>query len=378
MTYNKENPFPARIKEAYFLTKSGSTRQTQHIVLDIRGSGLTYEVGDCIAVCPSQDREVVSRVLEILGYSGEESVKDVRSNHTYSLRHFLTHKVNLQEPTRKLLQVLVDRGQSEDLGQLLLNQNREACKDFLSQHTVESLLETEPDITLNPDEFCGLLSPLLPRFYSIASSPYAHPEEIHLTVSLVNYRIGNDERDGVCSRFLCHPQRDTRYACDLVPIYVHPHRGFTLPNDPHKSIIMIGPGTGIAPFRAFIQHRVATKSKGKNWLFFGERNRATDFYYDDEWKNLLKTGNLKLDAVFSRDQQEKVYVQHKMLEYSKEIYHWLEQGAYLYVCGDAKRMAKDVEAALITLMIKNDLSEEEAKNYLKQLRQEKRYLRDVY
>jgi sulfite reductase (NADPH) flavoprotein alpha-component len=215
----------------------------------------------------------------------------------------------------------------------------------------------------------------MPRFYSIASSPKVYADEIHLTVAYSSAHVDGHLIVGVGSHFLCE---QAHIESTPIPLYIQPSNHFTLPT-PTTSIILIGPGTGIAPFRAFIQERLATQAEGHNWLFFGERNRATDFYYGDYWTALEAQGRLRLDTAFSRDQAEKIYVQHKMLENKKALWEWLQQGAHLYVCGDAERMAKDVDAALQQIVQEEGLlTEEEARKYLKTLRQEKRYLLDVY
>jgi sulfite reductase (NADPH) flavoprotein alpha-component len=215
----------------------------------------------------------------------------------------------------------------------------------------------------------------MPRFYSIASSPKVFPNEVHLTVAFLQYEANGQIHTGVGSHFLCC---QAEVELTPVPIYVQPSHHFTLP-DPNTAMILIGPGTGIAPFRAFLQERLATQAPGLNWLFFGERNRATDFYYSDFWLQLEKQGRIRLDLAFSRDQPQKIYVQHKILEHKKSFWDWIQQGSWIYVCGDAENMAKDVDAALQQIAREEgQLSEEDARLYIKSLRTEKRYLLDVY
>ena len=310
--FDKSNPFPAKIKERSLLNKSGSTKQTYHVVLDIKGSGLTFKPGDSIAVLAKNDASRVEEALRTLGAKGEDPIVDPRTNQSMTMHDYLTYKVNL------------------------------------------SRLPT--------------FAPLLPRFYSVASSPNAHPDEIHLLVALLP--------DGVASPFLCQTaiQGETP-----IPIYLQPAHSFFLPQDPETHIIMIGPGTGIAPFRAFMQERVHTQSPGKNWLFFGERNRASDFFYEDFWTALTTDNRLRLDLAFSRDQEEKFYVQHQMYEQRKELWNWIQEGAHIYVCGDKEKMAKDVDATLQRIaQEEGSLTSEDARVFVRSLRTQKRYLLDVY
>ena len=218
--------------------------------------------------------------------------------------------------------------------------------------------------------------PLLPRFYSIANSSLVFPNEIHLTVAFVSYVSNGRVRKGVGSNFLCTMAIP---SITPIPIYLQPSHSFFLPEDPNASIILVGPGTGIAPFRAFLQERIATQAQGRNWLFFGERNRASDFYYEDYWTQLVKEGRLRLDLAFSRDSKEKTYVQHRMYEERKSLWSWLQEGAYFFLCGDAEEMAKDVEAMLQRIVHEEGkLDEEASRQYIRRMRTEKRFRADVY
>ena len=227
---------------------------------------------------------------------------------------------------------------------------------------------------MDAQSFVGLLRPMPPRLYSIASSLSAHPEEVHLTVAVVRYEGNGRARKGVCSSYLAERVGST------IPCYLHPNKNFKLPEDSSTPIIMVGPGTGIAPFRAFIEERKATAARGKNWLFFGDRSQSTDYLYQNEWETYQKDSILTdLDLAWSRDQDEKVYVQHKMLEKKEQLWSWLGEGAVFYVCGDASRMAKDVDQALRTIaQEEGSMSEEDASAWVKNLQKEKRYLKDVY
>lgn len=359
----KDSLYLTEIKERRALS-SHQEKKTDHIVLCAKE--LPYQVGDSIAIYPVHQEELVEQTLYYLDQDPLQKVID-KEGTPRTLREQLLSRSNITLGTRRLIQALQDR-----IGgfQHLL-EDKELLKAYLAAHEVWKILKQGKGHGLTGQEFFELLTPLLPRFYSIASSPEVHPEEIHLTVVRVEY----GERKGVCTRYLSEIEERKRE----IPVYIQPHKGFTLPEDHQTPIIMVGPGTGIAPFRAFMQEREAREAKGKNWLFFGEWSRQEQFYYGDYWVSLESQGKLKLDLAFSRDQEHKVYVQHKMLEQKKEFFRWLEEGAFLYVCGDADQMAKDVEATLHTIIEQEGgCSVEDARHYVKELRKQKRYLRDVY
>jgi sulfite reductase (NADPH) flavoprotein alpha-component len=380
-SYNKQNPFLASVKERYSLSKPGSQKKTQHLVLDLRGSGITYAVGDSIGVFPRHDPELVQKTLQALKATGKEMVQLKQTGEVISLADHLTAKANITDVSPKLFREVtarqVDSDKKHELEQLRQEENREALKAYLEKHEVWDFLIANEEVSFTPQEIVDLLMPLLPRFYSISSSQKFVGEEVHLTIAPLEYESNGHKRRGVCTHYLCQL---VDLHTPVVPIFVQPSHGFYLPQDLHASMVMIGPGTGIAPFRAFLQERLLHhQSKGKHWLFFGEWNRAYDFFYEEEWLEFSKWGHLRLDLAFSRDQEHKVYVQHKMWENGEELYQWLEEGAYLYVCGDAQRMAKDVEAMLQAIVQEFGKKEAQAaKDYIKQLRQQKRYLRDVY
>jgi sulfite reductase (NADPH) flavoprotein alpha-component len=364
-TYDRHHPFLSRLQERSLLTKSGSTKKTCHLSLTLAGSSLTYQPGDTIAILPSNEPVLVHHFLDSAQLQGNDSMKD-----------YLTHKANLFKATSHLLKTLHERSPHPQTRELLLTENKPKCLQFLESSSPADLFLLHPDAGLSPEEISKLLLPLLPRFYSIASSQLVFPDEVHLTVTDANYLINGKWRRGLGPDFLCER---TVVGETPIPIYLQPAHGFTLPSDPDASIILIGPGTGIAPFRAFLQERLAKEAKGKNWLFFGERNRATDFYYEDFWLELEKQGRLRLDLAFSRDGAEKVYVQHCLWEKRKDIWAWMEEGAYFYVCGDANEMAKDVEATMQRIAKEEgSLTEEQARLKIKALRANKRYLMDVY
>lgn len=381
MLYNRQNPFLATVKERYSLCKKGSKKNTQHLVLDLKGSGLIYEVGDCIGLFPQHDAELVARTLQAMQATGQEKICPKPEEDALLLVDYLTKRANITEISPKLFKEVAARQtnleKKEHLESLLQEENWEIYKTYVSQHEVWDFLLAHSEVNFKSEEWGSLLKPLLPRFYSIASSQKYVGEEVHLTIAPVEYETSGYQRRGVCTHYLCQLV-ELHQPC--VPIFIQTSHNFRLPEDPHVPLIMVGPGTGIAPFRAFLQERfLHSQSQGQHWLFFGEWNQDYDFFYQEEWEYFKTRGNLRLEIAFSRDQTHKVYVQHKMYEQGREFYDWLENGAYLYICGDARSMAKDVDAALHQLLQEHgNKHPTEAKDYVKRLRQQKRYLRDVY
>ncbi len=381
-TFSKDHPFPARLVENRLLNRTGSAKDTRHLVVSLAGSGLTYTAGDSLGVFPSNRPELVAEVLRLLGASGDEPVSPaaLRLAAPLPLRDALAARLALAGPTRKFVELLAartaDAAERARLAALLAPEAKEALAAFLHEREFVDLLAEFPGARLAPQEFVDQLRRLMPRLYSIASSARAHPAEVHLTVAVVRYTTNGRERHGVCSTFLA--DRVTPHATP-VPVFVSSSH-FRVPEDGARDIIMVGPGTGIAPFRAFVQERAATGATGRNWLFFGDQRRATDFLYEEEWVEWQRRGVLtRLDVAFSRDQAEKVYVQDRMRAAAAELWAWLERGAYFYVCGDAKRMAKDVDAALHEIVAQQGgLDSAGAAEYVKRLKKEHRYLRDVY
>jgi sulfite reductase (NADPH) flavoprotein alpha-component len=373
--YNKNNPFLASIKERYSLCKPGSGKETQHIVLDMSGSGIHYEVGDSVAVFPENDPYLVQRTLEVMGAEGTEIINDKRTNEKWELRSFLTKKAGITEFSKKFVTELAKR-QPNEIKKIKLEETLESSfKEYQATRELWDALLENIEVKFDLQELCDLMMPLMPRFYSISSSRNVVGEEVHLTVALLSYKTNEQLRRGVCTHYLCNlaPLNES-----VIPIYFQSGKEFTIPKKSDVPIIMIGPGTGIAPFRAFMQERVL-QANAKNWLFFGEWHKNHNFFYEDFFVELESKGNLRLDLAFSRDHEKKVYVQHKMMESGKELYEWLQSGALLYVCGNASSMAKDVELALHNIIQEHGkLSEVETKAFVKQLRNEKRYIRDVY
>lgn len=378
--YNKSNPFLAAVKERYNLTLTGSKKNTQHVVLDIKGSGLTYQVGDSLGIFPTNHEELVKKTMRALHVNGSEIVNDKHSGENFSIYEFLTKRANVTDLSKKLLSVIAQKQPNQEkkevLEALLVEGAQDKFKDYLEKHELWDALEENHEVSFPLQELCHMLMPLLPRLYSISSSMTVVGEEVHLTVGVLKYHTNGYQRVGICTHYLCEV---VPFNMPIVPVYVQPHHGFTIPSNSDTHMIMIGPGTGVAPFRAFLQERIAHNAQGKNWLFFGECNQATDFFYEDYWKQLEKQKKLRLDVAFSRDQPEKIYVQHRLLAHGEEIYQWIMEGAYIYVCGDASRMAKDVEATLQEIIrIHGKKDESDARAFIKKLRIEKRYLRDVY
>jgi len=376
--YNRKNPFPAALLENHPLNAKGSGKDTRHISLSLLGSGLEYRVGDALGIYPRNCYELVDRIILALNCLGNEKVT-LDGGEEAVLRAALISKLDLRRGSERILHALRDAcrnpGERRRLNELL-SENGAPAKDYLADHDVLDVLEDFPHTRLDAAQLTGALSKIAPRLYSISSSPKENPGEVHLTVGVVRYASGDRLRRGVASTFLAE-----RVPLGMtVPAFVQPAAHFGLPSESGKPIIMVGPGTGVAPFRAFLQERRCLGDTGRNWLFFGDQRRRFDFLYSEEVVAMQAAGFLtRLDLAFSRDQEEKVYVQDRMLEKSRELYAWLEEGAHFYVCGDAKRMAKDVEEALLKVIAKEGgKSSEDARAYLDNMKAAKRYQRDVY
>jgi sulfite reductase (NADPH) flavoprotein alpha-component len=376
LRYNRNHPFPSRVISNRKLNAAGSAKDTRHIEISIEGSGLTYEAGDALGVMPTNCPALVNDILQALGCDGEEAVPDAQGCET-SLRQALLTRYQIIQPSIDFLDAISQRSGDAELKSLLDPARKTDLDKFLFGREVVDFRSSFPAARFGAAEFVALLRKLQPRLYSIASSPKAHPGEVHLTVGVVRYESHGRQRKGVCSTFLAD-RVETNVT--PLPVFVQPSRGFRLPADGDRPVIMIGPGTGIAPFRAFLEERRALRARGRNWLFFGEQCQAHDFLYREELEAMLADGALaRLDTAFSRDQREKIYVQHRMRERAREFWAWLEEGAHVYVCGDARRMAKDVDAALHEIIQRaggKDVAR--AAEYVRELKTERRYQRDVY
>lgn len=365
--FSRLNPFSAVIKERYPLTKPGSTKETHHVVLDLADSSMSFKVGDSLGIYGDNDPKLVERFISAMKTSPETLITHPRTKEQMSIQTFLTQKANISRLTSSFLKVFK---QDELLS------NKTALEHYLATHDILDFLLEFDHLPFSFQELVNAFSPLLPRFYSVASSLVTHPNEVHLTVAVSSYLHRDELRYGVASHFLSHLAEVEKTP---IPCYVQTTPHFTLPSDHSIHLIMVGPGTGVAPFRGFLQERIAKNAAGKHWLFFGERHRNYDFFYEDFWSELVTQDKLSLDLAFSRDQNDKVYVQHKLYEKGAQIWQWLQEGAYFYVCGEADPMAKDVESSLLRICQDfGSLSLQEAQSYIKQLRLQKRYLADVY
>ncbi len=376
VAYSRARPFGATLKVNRRLNRDGSDKDTRHFEISLDGSGLTYEAGDALGVIPENDPGLVAALASRLGASGEEFVT-LASGGTASFRDVLLKQVVVTSASDSLIQEAAQRGGNSQLAALLAPERKAELESWKHGRDVLDVLEACPKAAFAPGELTGMLRKLQPRLYSISSSPKAHPGEVHLTVAVVRYDAHGRRRSGVCSGFLA--DRVTLGETP-VPVFVQTSHGFRLPADGAVPIILIGPGTGIAPFRAFLEERRATGAGGSNWLFFGDQRKSVDFLYEEEMGSMHQDGFLtRLDLAFSRDQAEKVYVQHRMLEHATELWQWLERGAHVYVCGDAKRMAKDVDAALHRVIeTAGGRTAVQSSEYVAAMKSAKRYQRDVY
>ena len=374
--YSVKNPYIAHLKVARDLTAPGAVKNTRHYEIDLAGSGMEFLPGDSLAVLPTNDPALVDALLQRLGFSGSEEVPNPKGG-SYSVRQALFETCSITEFDGKLINAVAAKAGNTDLAALTTPERKEDLKNYQWGRDVLDVLLENPGARFEPAEFTALLRKLVVRLYSISSSLRAHPGEVHLTVATVRYDSRGRLRGGVCSTFLS----DRVDASTPLPTFIKSGAGFRLPAPEEDTpVIMCGPGTGIAPFRAFLQERKVTGARGKAWLFFGETSEKTCFFYRDEFEGYLADGTLsRLDCAWSRDQAEKIYVQHKMLENGPQLWDWLQQGAIFYVCGDASRMASDVDKALHQIAAKEGgKSPEEAAAWIEELKKAKRYRRDVY
>ncbi len=371
--YSKSNPFPSAVVENYNLNGPGE-KQTHHVALSLEGSDLNYEVGDALGVYPLNPPEIVDEIIGNLPFkAGTVPSPD---GGDIPLREALIKHYDIGSLNKSIIQKWQAKSGSPFLRSLVAADDKKAYDDFCWGRDLVDLVVDHPADFSDGEEFVSILKKLQPRLYSIASSPRAHPGEVHLCVGIVRYNTFGRKRGGICSTFLAD-----RLAEDVKPrVYVHGNNAFRLPSDGATDVIMCGPGTGIAPFRAFLEERKATAATGRNWLFFGNPHSATDYLYQEELGSYQTDGTLsKLDLAWSRDQKEKIYVQQLMVQNGAELWAWFQKGAAFYVCGDASRMAKDVDQALHKVAEDHGkLSSEEAAAFVAQLKKEKRYLRDVY
>ncbi|WP_322905992.1 assimilatory sulfite reductase (NADPH) flavoprotein subunit [Paenibacillus campi] len=374
--YSRTHPFPAEVLENLNLNGRGSDQETRHVELSLEGSGLQYEPGDSLGVYPQNHPQLVDDILQATGWNGDETITLNKNGDTASVRDALLRHYEITVLTKPLLEKVAGLADNEQLDALLAEGREQDLRAYLQGRDLLDLIQDYGLGSIPADELLSLLRKIPARLYSISSSFKASPDEVHLTVRKVAYEQHGRQRYGVCSVHLA----ERLEAGDTLPVYIQHNDNFKLPHDPSTPIIMIGPGTGVAPFRSFIAEREETGAEGKSWLFFGDRRFATDFLYQTEWQRWLKDGVLtRMDVAFSRDSDKKVYVQHRMLERSRELYEWIQSGAVLYVCGDEKHMANDVHLTLEQILIQEgNLSQEAAADYLSTMLQQKRYQRDVY
>lgn len=374
--YSRSNPFQAEILENLNLNGRGSERETRHIEISLEGSNLQYEPGDSLGIYPENHPQLVDDLIAEMGWNADEAVVVNKSGEARTLRDALLRHYEITVLTKPLIEQAAKLSGSEELRKLLEPGHEQELRAYIEERDLLDLVQDYGLQQVAASDFVSILRKIPARLYSIASSSKAFPDEVHVTVRTVRYEAHGRNRYGVCSVQLA----ERLEAGDSLPVYIQHNPNFKLPENPDTPIIMIGPGTGVAPFRAFLGEREETGAEGKSWLFYGDQHFTTDFLYQIEWQRWLKDGVLtRMDVAFSRDTDKKVYVQHRMLESSKELYQWLQEGACVYVCGDEKKMAHDVHSALGSILEQEGgMSPEEAAEYLTLMQQQKRYQRDVY
>ena len=371
-SWSRKNPYEAIISYNTLLSGPNSNKEIIHYEIDLGDSGLKYEVGDSLSIIPRNKQLLVDQIIERLHTS-----KDfIPSGHEIDIENLLKFKFEILTPTKRLIEYVEKIAEDSELSLILEKKDSKALDDFKWGMDVLDFMNLNPKVDFIVEKFLDLLKPLQHRTYSISSSINKYDNKVHLTISSVRWKNKKRDYNGVCSTYLADDCNEN----EKIKIFFTPNKSFRLPEDKDKDIIMIGPGTGIAPFRAFLQEREVTNSSGKNWLFFGDQTRENDFIYENELKDMLNKNILtKLDLAFSRDQKEKLYVQHKIYENKKEFFSWIENGSMIYICGDATKMAKDVEDIIIKIISEeNNCSADDSVAYLNKLKKEKRYLRDVY
>ncbi len=373
--YNRKNPFPAHLARTVVLTGDGSSKDTRHFEIDLTGSGITYLPGDSLAVQPLNDPKVVDDIIGILKLDPAEIVGE--GDDACTLREALISKYAVTAPAPQLLKAIAAIAPHSSFAHLLDSDKKVELAQYLWGREIIDLLSEHSELSFTAPEFIKLLRKLQVRLYSISSSLAACPESVHLTVATVQYESFGRMRQGVASGWMAGRIDEAT----PIPCFITPNNKFRLPEPAADvPIIMVGPGTGVAPFRAFVQERRVTNAKGKAWLFFGEQHQSSEFFYEDEWEAAMKDGSLtKLTTAFSRDQAHKIYVQHRMIEEGAQLWQWLDEGGIFYVCGDKTRMAADVDAALHEVIHRHGgKTEEEAAEYVEAMKKEHRYHRDVY
>lgn len=374
--YSRSNPFHAEVLENINLNGRGSSRETRHIEISLEGSNLQYEPGDCIGIYPENHPELVDALITAMEWNSEQFVPVNKKGEERPLREALLRHYEITVLTMPLLEEVASIASAAGLDELLKSGNEDKLREYIKGRDLLDLVQDFALRGAGVSEWIPHLRKMPPRLYSIASSLKANPNEAHVTVRAVRYEAHGRNRYGVCS---VHCAERLQLG-DHVPIFIQHNPNFKLPSNPDTPMIMIGPGTGVAPFRAFLEEWEEIGAKGKTWLFYGDQHFLTDFLYQLDWQKWFKAGVLtRMDVAFSRDTDQKVYVQHRMLEQSRELYRWLEEGAHVYVCGDEKHMAHDVHAALAAILQQEgEMSADKAQAYLAEMQKQKRYQRDVY
>jgi sulfite reductase (NADPH) flavoprotein alpha-component len=368
----------ATVTNSYCISE-GSNKETNHYIISLKGSGIRYKPGDSLGFYPINNHDLVRKTIRKIKAKKNDSIITKETGET-TLENALLNRFVIHRAGKKFLTVVAEKTEKKKTKKELedILENQEKTEKYLFTRDSIDILNEYP-VRFTPQEFIDTLSPIAPRLYSISSSPKAHPGEVHLTVAIVKYNNFDRDRYGLATGDLANRIEINKTK---IPVYISKTRDFVIPEDGSKDIIMVGPGTGIAPFRAFIEHRKETGASGRNWLFFGEVHEESTFFYEGEWKKYMKNGDLhKLTTAFSRDQEKKIYVQHRLISNGKELWNWLSNGAYFYICGDKQYMAKDVHSALIEIAEKEGkMKKKDAENYINQtlMKEEHRYLRDVY
>ncbi len=372
MIWNRQNPYLAKITSKKLLSGEGSNKEVIHYEISLGDSGIIYQPGDSLGIFPSNDKTLITAIIDRLQISPDY----IPEGYELNIYELLENKFEILTPTNRFINFIYDNINNKELHSVINSNNKKMFSDFKYGKDILDFMKLDTNFKFDLVHFLSLLKPLQHRAYSVASSNLVYKNTVHLSISTQRWKRKSREYGGVCSTFLSD-------RCEIgtrVKIFLIPNKLFKLPEDQTKPIIMIGPGTGVAPFLSFIQERKYLKSNGKNWLFFGAQTKKDDFIYEDQILNFHKDNTLNnLDTAFSRDQKKKVYVQDKIYQRSDEFFKWLENGAIIYVCGDAQKMAKDVEATIIKT-IKKELkcNDKKALEYLKTLKKNKRYLLDVY
>jgi len=360
--FNRKNPMLAPLTAKIRLTSENSSKEIMHFEFSLKGTGESYQAGDAINLIPRNQPELVTELMACFD-STDATIKQQ-----------LTDQLEIRMPTKDFIKAIAKKSDDAELT-TLINGEAATLNDFIYGKDCIDMLKAYPTAKFSLEEFMAFLKPIAARAYSIASSINAHPEEVQLTIGSVRYNQDGRDHNGVCSTFLA----DIANEGEDIQCYFAPNKSFSVPEDKSKNIIMVGPGTGIAPFRGFLEERETSKATGQNWLFFGDRTIENDFIYREQIESWQEKGMLKLDLAFSRDQTEKIYVQDRIKEKGAEFYQWLEEGAYFYICGDAFRMAKDVDKAIQAVIMQHGNTDQAgAEDYINKLKKAKRYVRDVY